>query len=59
MSRRRETNEVRKYIRRGKAKTKLSAKEFRRTERCKNVLYWLELRGLKYEDQKEEQNKAV
>lgn len=29
----------------------MTSKEFRQTERCKNVLAWMELRGARYEDQ--------
>ena len=49
--RRKESNEVRKYIRRMCRRRHMTSKEFRQTELCKNMLAWMELRGARYEDQ--------
>lgn len=49
---RKESHEVRKYIGRMCRRHHMTSKEFRQTERCKNVLAWMELRGARYEDQK-------
>lgn len=49
---RKESHEVRKYIVRMCRRLHMSSKDFRQTERCKNVLTWMELRGARYEDQK-------
>ena len=49
--RRKESNEARKYIRRMCRRHHMTRKEFRQTERCKNMLAWMELRGARYEDQ--------
>lgn len=49
---RKESHEVRKYIVRMCRRLNMSSKDFRQTERCKNVLAWMELRGARYEDQK-------
>lgn len=49
--RRKESNEVRKYIVRMCRRHHMTSKEFRQTERCENMLAWMELRGVRYEDQ--------
>lgn len=48
---RRESHEVRKYIVRMCRRLNMSSKDFRQTERCENMLAWMELRGVRYADQ--------
>lgn len=50
-NRRKENHEVRKYIVRMCRRLNMTSKEFRQTERCKNMLVWMKLRGVRYEDQ--------
>lgn len=57
--RRKESYEVRKYIVRMCRRLHMSSKDFRKTERCENVLAWMELRGARYEDQKPRRYKAA
>lgn len=56
---RRESHEVRKYIVRMCRRLHMSSKDFRKTERCENVLAWMELRGARYEDQKPRRYKTT
>lgn len=37
----------------------MTSKEFRQTERCENMLAWMELRGARYEDQKPRRYKTT
>lgn len=50
-NRRKESHEVRKYIVRMCRRLNMTSKEFRQTERCENMLVWMELRGVRYADQ--------
>ena len=56
---RKESYEVRKYIVRMCRRLNMSSNDFRQTERCENVLAWMELRGERYEDQKPIRYKAT